>query len=394
LKVTGKGSEYSVEIKQFTGMDGLQPMLKDWKRFLDDKTVRCGVWCDPEVVSEIVAFDEGERLVTATVFRGNDRVAIVPFRLRSRSIPLSLGLWVLASIKARVMRLCDFDFAIRPGTDRLAVLLGVFAAIRREVECDIIVGPNCPVDGLGYVLKDDKTALRRLVVRNIQPTFLVQMPTTFERYLSALSTNTRQMLRRKVRKMRRECGAPLSTRCFRNVADMDELLPHLTSVWRTSWHGKLQRHDPPSISFLRKIAARGMIRSYVLFVGDQPAASIFGLQYRGKFLDESPAYDDRWRMYSPGLVLNYFVLEDLFAIDSPSVVDFGFGYNQYKETLGTEREVRGVLSLPVSVRGHMVAAAEGLCGLAYRAGKFVLGRYGVVTKIKARMRNASVSGRR
>jgi len=269
------------------------------------------------------------------------------------------------------------------------LLFAILAAVRDEVDCDIVEVPNCPVIPGWRKKARESGGLSGLVVRNVQDTFLVNVCGDFPAYLSGLSANTRQMLGRKLRRMERDCGSSVTLRCFRRLDEMEELRTHLVAVWKESWHGRLGRYEPPSVDFLSRLAEKGWIRSYVLFAGDEPAASVLGLQYKGRFLDEAPAHGESWRRFSPGMVLNYLVLKDLFENDPPSVVDFGFGYNQYKATLGTEAETRGEYWLPSSARGRVVVAARRACDGVFLSAKAILGRTSAVRRLKARIRRGN-----
>ena len=167
---------------------------------------------------------------------------------------------------------------------------------------------------------------------------------------------------------------------------MADLHAALSTVWSKSWHGHLGAQAPPPVDTLIRWAGQGWVRSYVLFADAEPVACVQGYQYTGTFYDEAPAYDVGWKQYSPGLVLDYLMLQDLFVNDPPRVVDFGFGYNQYKEMLGTRREERCQLWIPITPRGHAILAGLRCCDLAFRAGKKVLGKGELSKKLKVRVR--------
>ncbi|NQT92026.1 MAG: GNAT family N-acetyltransferase [Lentisphaerae bacterium] len=377
----------TVEITTITTPDELERLLPEWRAFVSEPEVSGGVWCDPLTVGSSVRFEEGEGLLLAKVSEGSECcMAFAPFLVRSRRVPLSVGLWSVGGCRARVARLCDSDFATRTGADRAALLLEILAGVRDAAHCDIIEIPNCPVIPGWSKKARESGGLSGLMLRNVQDTFLVNVRGDFPAYLSGLSSNTRQMLGRKLRRMERESGSGVTIRCFRRVEEMDELRTHLVAVWNESWHGRLGRYEPPPVDFLVRLAEQGWIRSYILFAGDERAASVLGLQYKGKFLDEAPAHGEKWRRFSPGMVLNYLALKDLFEHDSPSVIDFGFGYNQYKETLGTDRETRGEYWLPASARGRAITASRRVCDGVFRVGKALLSGTPAVRKWKERLR--------
>ena len=375
-------TEPQIEIVLCSTPAELAVALPAWMEFAARDATSCGFWCDPAVVSEMAGLAQGQSLILATVCRDGGRLAMLPFKMSVGPVPLFVGLFRVGSVRARSLRLYDYEFAVEAGHDRPEILAGVLSAFSRERTADVVLADNCVLDDQG-----GRVAWRHsgVALRNRQPTYVVDMPSDFDAYLSSLSSNTRQILRRRVRKMQKECGDTLHARCFRNEDEMEELLKHLSAVWESSWHGRLNRQPPPALPFLRRIAREGLVRSYVLFAGDSPAASVLGFQYKGKFSDEAPAYDDRWKSLSPGLVLNYFIIEDLFRSDPPRTVDFGFGYNQYKEMLGTRREVRGQLWMPITMRGRALVSGMKACDGIYGLGKRVPGSARAIRGMKARL---------
>jgi hypothetical protein len=220
--------------------------------------------------------------------------------------------------------------------------------------------------------------------RNVQETYLIDMPEDFDAWMMMLSSNTRQVLRRRARKMQKEFGEELYVKEFCSRAEMKDLHGYLFKVWEKSWHGRLNRQSPPDINILELLADNGWVRSFVLFVDNTPIATVQGYQYNGIFMDEAPAYDDKWKKYSPGLVLNYFIIERLFKNNTPQVVDFGFGYNQYKEMLGTRAEVRGQLWQGISLKGKYILTVIRLCDTIFKIGKRFFGKSKIATKLKVK----------
>ena len=334
-------------------------LASQWVEFADRDDVTGSVWCDPRVWGHVVDFAGGAELAVAEVRQGDRLVALVPFKRRTAPVHFSVGLFRLGSRPAQTLELVDFGFPAELSVDRLDLLMTVVADAAAP-PCDLVILPNCRT----------KEKMRGFV-RHAQTTYLVDVHGAFDDYLGRLSAGSRQTLKRKVRQMGRACA--LSTRCYRSAAEMPGLREHLQAVWSRSWHGKLGRYAPPAVDFLRDLAGRGWVRAYVLSAGDTPVAYALGYQYKGTFLDEAPAYDERWKQHSPGLVLFHFAVEDLHMHDPPKTIDFGFGYNQYKQMLGTRPDLRAEVWLPLSRRGRLLVAGAGFCDGAYDMGRKIPG---------------------
>ncbi|MCX7590864.1 MAG: GNAT family N-acetyltransferase, partial [Kiritimatiellae bacterium] len=226
-----------------------------------------------------------------------------------------------------------------------------------------------------------------LVWRSVQDTFLLRVPETFDALLAGMTARSRQTLKRKVRKAQAKLPE-MRCQCYREPGQMPMLAGRLRRVWEQSWHGRLGRQPPPTEQVLTRLAGLGAVRAYVLEAGNaEPLASVLGYQWKGTFYDEAPAFDEKWKDLSPGVVLDYLMLQDLVVHDRPRVIDFGFGYNQYKQVFGNIRETRGQMWIPLTSRGRRVTRIGRVTDLLFRLGKRVLGRTGLVRRLKAKLRS-------
>ncbi len=340
--------------------------FSEWRRFAEQADVACGFWCDPVVVEQFAGDKNNLRVVY--VYDADILIAVLPFRYSKDTIPFKIGLWRLGGACAEMFKLPDYEFPIKNGYERKSVFFEVADWFKKKKDADLLMADNW--------------SGTEKYVRNIQITYLIDMPDSFDEYMRLLSSNTRQVLRRKARKIARDSGKEITYRVFCKMTEMEPLYEYLYIIWEKSWHGRLKSQPPPFLNVLKKLATSGWVRSYVLFSGETPIAYIQGYQYKGIFYDEAPAYCEDWGRHSPGLVLNYFLLQDLFADNKPAVVDFGFGYNQYKEMLGTRSDVRGQLWLAISIKGMIIRMVLGICDTVFKGGKFVLRRFKLDKRIK------------
>ena len=142
-------------------------------------------------------------------------------------------------------------------------------------------------------------------------------------------------LERKARKLAREVGE------LRLVADSrDVRILRLLMSWKSDQYrrtGRLDRFSQPwIIELLDELIAThtegltGLLS--VLYAGEMPVAAHFGLQCGRVLVGWFPAYDSRFRKYSPGLLHHLRLFEEMPAAGI-QVVDFGKGLKRYKEVL-------------------------------------------------------------
>ncbi|HWU39522.1 MAG TPA: GNAT family N-acetyltransferase, partial [Candidatus Acidoferrum sp.] len=87
---------------------------------------------------------------------------------------------------------------------------------------------------------------------------------------------------------------------------------------------------------LKGLARAKILRSYLLECGGEPCAYNVGYQFDGVYHYKEPRFDEALGRLSPGTVLLYLLLEDLFARDRPELLNFGIGNQPYKEHFGNQ----------------------------------------------------------
>ena len=366
----------------------LRETLGEWKAFIASDDVEAGIFCDPMVIEGTLDFEAGQQLILLTCRADGAKAGLIPFKQSRRRVRLAIGMWRIASVAATVLNLCDFEFPVRRRTDRFAMLAEASALLRRNVPCDLLVAENCAVPGPEAASGEAARPGRRILVSNLQRTYMLVMPESFERYLAGLRPKSRGNLRRQVSKLGAAAGNALALRRYSQPEAMDALIAHVAVIWNKSWHSKFGG-GPPAAAFLKGFARAGWVRSYVLFARQEPVAFVVGYQYKGRYYYESTAYDPGWQQYSPGSVLTCLMLEELFSRDRPALVDFGFGYNQYKEVLGNRPEDRAEIRMPLSNHGAAVVRCIGMLQWVYRTGKAAADATGLAGRLRNLRRGTS-----
>jgi CelD/BcsL family acetyltransferase involved in cellulose biosynthesis len=87
---------------------------------------------------------------------------------------------------------------------------------------------------------------------------------------------------------------------------------------------------------LVQLAQAGVLRSYFLRCGDEACAYVKGFQYNDIYYYNQTGFDERFAQFSPGTVLLYLLLEDLFQHRRPGRVNLYPGEWSYKELFATQ----------------------------------------------------------
>jgi CelD/BcsL family acetyltransferase involved in cellulose biosynthesis len=171
----------------------------------------------------------------------------------------------------------------------------------------------------------------------LHPSPVMDLSRGFTAYQAALRSASPALLsglRRKERKLAREVGDVYVSTDSRELTALRTLMGWKSGQYRRT--GRLDRFSQPwiidlldSLHATRGTGLRGLLS--VLYAGGKPVAAHFGLQAGSILSYWFPAYDVSFARYSPGLMLQLKVAEQVTGA-GVQLIDLGKGKMQYKES--------------------------------------------------------------
>jgi hypothetical protein len=319
-------------------------------------------------------------------------VCLAPFFLSRTQKRYTLGERKLFDLPVRSLRLVGGSFLGDIVAERVRK---VFSTLRLCREFDLIRLPELPIAGRFYGVVESVLAgssWRRISTPNRPGIhWLIDLPGSFDEYLSSLGGKTRQTLRRKMRKFDelyqgrvRRVTTPEDVDWFLTVG---ERISRTTYQWNV---GQQLRNDEATRERYVRNARTGRLRCYVLMAGDEPCAFLRGTLRDGVFDYETPGYLSTYARESPGTVLLLRAIEDLISEPDCCVFDFGTGGDEigYKSLFGN----RSYEAAPLEIVHKLKPYSMILCGIeniltTFKiAAKVILGNGKLKQAIKRRIR--------
>lgn len=337
---------YDVQIIQ--SLVGLEKILDEWKSFIESKTSEQNMYQDPNWVLMRLRYDKSiSEFAVVIVRKSNSLSCVAPFYIKKSKIYLTLSLLNLFPFNVRIMKVFGDSIAFSNRISTSEICYEIFQALFLsrivfdffQIDClptksqfRETLRTWCRLNG-SYRLSSSS--------RKIQKVHLLKLRGDFDAYLSRMSRKRRYNIKREVRKFAELERCDLKIDKVSCVGEVESFLRNLERVsmnsWQTDVFGYRKRDTSEAIRFHKDIAAKGWLRSYLLKCSDEPIAFILGYQYYNRYYFENTGFNKYWRKHSPGSVLNYFLIKDIFANDRPDILDFGFGDNQYKRMFGTDQ---------------------------------------------------------
>ncbi len=191
---------------------------------------------------------------------------------------------------------------------------------------------------------------------------MLDLPGSFEAFLSALSSSTRGSVKRYERKLTKEYGDNLEVRVFRDPSELDELFGQVSQIAEKTYQGGLGvafTGDELQRSLTQLSMERGWFRAWVLSLDGTPCAFWHGEAYRGVFRIGVPGFDPSVGHLRVGNFVLMRLIQDLCADANVHTLDYGFGNAEYKRRFGSRSwQEEDVLVYATTAKGIRVNAAR------------------------------------
>ena len=201
---------------------------------------------------------------------------------------------------------------------------------------DVILFPACPLEW-----ELPRLSLGWHCFRYTRPwtNFIVQLHGTFEDYWNCFCSKTRSTIRRKEHKLAETFGA-VEYRQFRSRDEMAEFYSLARRVKLDEFSRRaLGNVIPEERSFfedMRDRASLDQVRGYIMRVNGEPISYLYCIASGDALLHELSGYDSEFARCSPGVLLQRYALQQLFAERTFSAFDFSSGGGQHKSFFSTD----------------------------------------------------------
>lgn len=162
---------------------------------------------------------------------------------------------------------------------------------------------------------------------------------SFDDWFAGLSSNTRQQLRRKAKKIAQESGGDLDVRHFRSPEELEAFHDVGRRISLRTYQERLLGSGlPDAPEFLHEMitsAAADRVRAWLLYVAGEPAAYLYCPVVGDTVIYAHVGHDPAFNELSPGAVLQLEAMRDLFDERRYARFDFTEGEGQHKRQMAT-----------------------------------------------------------
>ena len=182
--------------------------------------------------------------------------------------------------------------------------------------------------------ENETSALKQVVVTTPQPKHRIRLSDGSDAYWSQFSKSTRKEFKRILKK-----NTEATFKRITEPQQVDRFLAQAHQVSANSWqanvYGNRVNNDEVQKNTFKLLAELGMLRCYLMSIGEKPIAFEIAYSYKDYVYGIEVGFDQSYRKISPGNLLMYKEIEDLFEHETPEWYDFGEGDAPYKARFST-----------------------------------------------------------
>jgi len=180
----------------------------------------------------------------------------------------------------------------------------------------------------------------KLRILNAYNRHYVTIRGTFAEYLAKFSSRSRSTLLRKVRRFESASHGTIDWATFRTPTEVEPFLNEALPLSRETYQHRLLGSGLPETDDFRRhlqnLAMENKFRGWLLRLDGRPTAYICAEGVGATLLYEYVGFDPKHSDLSPGTVLQFLVLEQLFSEQTFRHFDFTEGEGSHKEFFGTD----------------------------------------------------------
>ena len=371
----------------------LSQVYWDWRAAFDHDPLASPFQHPDFVLAELATSRVTSRLQAVLVreFSGRDQSTfgiLVPKTIRTSQVGGIGPGWTLQGLRLAGGRF----FGENTSPEQQGRLLKLATNHAAEAGADFLLIEDLDETSLLHrAVRDDAAhGCQRFATHDFQPRRYVDFPATEAEYWSTFSSRSLSKFRRNLKNF----GATRLERVT-GIEQIPDFLKAAHEISQQSWQSRqfgLRIHnDDAELRQLSALAEHGLLRNYLWWIGDKPAAFAVCNQHRGCFRYEEIAFCAEFGQFSPGRTMLQQIVEDLLRHDPPKCLDFGGGDAEYKQQFANRESRSGTIWLvPPTWRARWSLSYLRVCRRVRTAARTLIKQSGLATRARQWIRSPGV----
>ncbi len=315
-----------------------QKLLNDWNIMLQSHNSPYALYSSPFWFDAVQSLDPSKYLLGISESDSNIVESIIPFELNDKKIAFSIKRINIFSYKFA----CAYVMGGEP--------IGDATAEKYDEIFQQLFSRYPKLEAIFFkCLQEENSFFKRIhylkkyihfVEREPSKFTFIKFNDTFDEYLLNFNKKERYNLKRQCRIALEVSEGKLRLERITETSQIDHFIESgkyvINNSWKSNTDEKSHIFSKEKNELYKSLAKNKLFRSYLLIAEDEPWAFVLGYHHRDIFHYSNIAYNEKYSNLSPGTVLFYQMIEDLYAYEKPRILNFGIGDSQYKRRFGTD----------------------------------------------------------
>jgi hypothetical protein len=274
------------------------------------------------------------------LLKNDEPVALLICRLEKRKYEVKVGYKMIAGPAIKQLSVIHGGMLGDLSKQNQELFIDEIMSTLARREADVVFFESVPLTSLLCEARSRPSRLCRDYFPTIHSHWRLNLPGSYDEYISGLSARTRARLKNDTNKLLKKYGGTLQIRCYDQKDRLETILNDIERIAKNTYQRRLGFgfFDSDLTRHRYEVALRkGWLRVYILSFSGNPVAYWSGFRCGRKFYGETTGYDPAYREYHPGIFLLMKMIEQLCDEYNVNWIDFGQGDAEYKRIYCDER---------------------------------------------------------
>lgn len=301
--------------------------------------------------------------------KGDKAVGLLLGRIESKELVYRIGYITFYRTRARVLAIDDRGAIDGDNPEVASVLIQALMRLMRDRVADYTHLACLAHDSL---LREQAIRIRPWYCRNLwvesESRWVLALPQSYDAFLAARSHKTRSHIRQNERKLLRKHPNIRVITLRPGDPGMLSILDEVMAVFQKTYQYRLGISplcDRQALEKWKQLCRLQRLMLVLLYVDERPVAFCHAQLYKDTAALLTPGYDPDFAQVNVGQYALLQLIRALIAEGNLCKLDYGLGYSQYKESLGTYCTQEGhVRIFGPSPKGVWLNLVQGITGIS------------------------------
>lgn len=274
------------------------------------------------------------------IYRNKKAVSLIISRVIKDKYSIKVGYKSLFSVPLKTLEILYGGILGETSDEIQQLVLERIKADFKKRKYDIIKFKYLDIkDGrfLKFTKADD--ILIRSLLRVVNPHWRLRIPESFDEFVSGTSASTKKYIHRYTKRFEKRMSGRFEIKLFTHPSGLETIMIDTEEVASKTYQRALNigmKNDKKTYNEYYYLLKNNRLNVWILYIDNKPAAFWIGISYKNVFLSSATGFDPQFKTERIGSYLLLQMIKKYCEDKKIEILDFGFGFADYKKNFGNE----------------------------------------------------------